>query len=877
MASFTDNILTFNPYISQMPVIEEMSRIGMAKQQKYDQGVQKIQSQIDNVAGLDVIRDVDKQYLQSKMNELGNNLKTVAAGDFSNFQLVNSVGGMVGQISKDPDIINAHASTQAYRKGMKDMEKYTKEGKGSPSNDWDFKTQADKWLNGDLKQSFGTNYNPYTNYRKNALEALKYVTKDETITDASFTQDSKGNFVPTDATTRTKLAGIAPEKLQQALMAVLTPADFKQMEVDGRYQYSNMDDKTFMSTVKSSYESNHNALIEQRSILSDAKTTTTSAQQKSQLDQQIGSIDKKLSQMGSEYENVSSTFASGNADAAKAKLGTANFINGFSRAFSNLQTSQTQETNPNAVMAMQRSKNNQDHQDFLIRLSQDDRHWQADYLLKEQALAIKQAKADKSKGGPGSGLYGGTGFTVNQDDVPIVAVEKVAANIERTTQELASSDQTFMKQRGKDQAWLDQQRVAYDKNPSGVDPVIKDYFQKTNALRKENDSLSYTLHQVTDEVTARHGGDVYAHIPKNAPSVNYITPSGAITFSPRDLVDYNTIQNSYQKLVETGIGMSGGPTMQKVEWLTDEAKKNLSSKQLLLYNIQKKEALQGSSSLTPNEQALFTAAKAVRDNINVPYQKTLTSIHDEVGEILKTKLSATQGVEYGIDLTDTAAKSQWANKLASFVDVAEKMKGGIANSPDFDLKALKQIVTDPETSNIRIVEGTRLQPSMYEITASGGKEHARTSFRVSAEQYHQIFGNMYEADPATKVARPYLEQIMRTPGAFSTAYDGKATTLQNSFLDNSDFQSVNAFGVSGNIENQGGAYSIRVNLHDPISGKWYQDIPYPQSGLIAEKAIAPALKNLNDYQAFELIHGYPPTASDMDKIKKATQNPSYGR
>ena len=72
MASFTDAIPQFNPYIQQLPV-EAMVQVGMEKQQRYDQGLQKIQSQIDQVAGLSLYRDSDKQQLQSKLNELGSN------------------------------------------------------------------------------------------------------------------------------------------------------------------------------------------------------------------------------------------------------------------------------------------------------------------------------------------------------------------------------------------------------------------------------------------------------------------------------------------------------------------------------------------------------------------------------------------------------------------------------------------------------------------------------------------------------------------------------------------------------------------------------------------------------------------------------------
>ena len=68
MASYSDTPLTaasFRPYVQQLP-IDAMTRVGMTKQAQYDEGVQRIQSQIDKVAGLSLMRDVDKQYLQSK-------------------------------------------------------------------------------------------------------------------------------------------------------------------------------------------------------------------------------------------------------------------------------------------------------------------------------------------------------------------------------------------------------------------------------------------------------------------------------------------------------------------------------------------------------------------------------------------------------------------------------------------------------------------------------------------------------------------------------------------------------------------------------------------------------------------------------------------
>jgi len=143
MASFTDQISQFNPYIQQLPV-DAMVKVGMQKQAQYDQGVQKIQGYIDNIAGMDVMRDVDKQHLQSKLNELGSRLKTVAAGDFSNAQLVNSVGGMATQIVKDPYVQAAVQSTANARKQLSLVNQAREKGELTPDNEWFF---MDKQLN----------------------------------------------------------------------------------------------------------------------------------------------------------------------------------------------------------------------------------------------------------------------------------------------------------------------------------------------------------------------------------------------------------------------------------------------------------------------------------------------------------------------------------------------------------------------------------------------------------------------------------------------------------------------------------------------------------------------------------------------------------
>jgi hypothetical protein len=242
MASFTDNpqaLGTFNPYVQQLPV-EAMVKVGMQKQEQYNQGIQKIQTSIDNIAGLDIAKDVDKAYLQSKVNELGNNLKFVAAGDFSDFQLVNSVNGMTSQLVKDPNVQNAVASTAKLRKEQAFMEEQRKAGKSSPANEWDFNSKASGWLNSsEIGESFSGRYTPFTDVQKKYLEVLKGLHSDLKEQDIPYViENGKVNYDKTAAAMqRISKETVSKEKIENALRSSLTPVELEQLSIDGRYTF----------------------------------------------------------------------------------------------------------------------------------------------------------------------------------------------------------------------------------------------------------------------------------------------------------------------------------------------------------------------------------------------------------------------------------------------------------------------------------------------------------------------------------------------------------------------------------------------------------------------------------------------------------------
>jgi hypothetical protein len=342
MASFSDQISQFNPYIAQLPV-EAMVKVGMYKQEKYDQGVQKIQGQIDNIAGMDVANDADKQYLQSKLNELGSKLKTVAAGDFSNNQLVNSVGGMATQIVKDPTVQNAVSSTAWYRKQLAEMETAISEGKSSVANIDDFNEQANTWLSSTTAgKKFNGRYTPYRDVNKKVMEAIKalhpklrdleipFVIENGVINQKKLAQVMQEN----------KIEGVTEGQIATAISAVLDPNDINQLSIDGKYQFKNVSTEQLAGIAKKDYDSQVKYAAGQIEFLRGQKKLVLGDPNKSQevddriayYEKQLGSVDKPGTL--TEEFNADLKSINDNPNAVKASMYKKGFINQYANAFS---------------------------------------------------------------------------------------------------------------------------------------------------------------------------------------------------------------------------------------------------------------------------------------------------------------------------------------------------------------------------------------------------------------------------------------------------------------------------------------------------------------------------------------------------------------
>lgn len=361
MASFTDKqIPTFNPYVQQLPV-QAMVEVGMQKQKQYDEGVQKIQTQINNVAGLDFYKDVDKTYLQSKLNALGNNLRGVAGGDFSNSQLVTSVGGMVSQIGKDSFIQNGVSSTAKLRKQLTEMDRYKKEGKSDKNNEQFFYEKfVNPYLNSGLTDdrgapiAFSGEYSPYVNITEEIQKQVKDAGIESSILEQMFQTDTQGNIKFNPATgealparTMTHVEESSNAKAVQAIINnVLKQGNVQnQIHIDAWANTKNVPVESILSVFATKYEGVFSEIDQSLGQLNTLLTGKTTPEQKLALEAQK----KKLSDERITYEKQYTDLAelaTKSPDAFKESYYRTNFQNSLVTQFTDTTKKITNLTNP---------------------------------------------------------------------------------------------------------------------------------------------------------------------------------------------------------------------------------------------------------------------------------------------------------------------------------------------------------------------------------------------------------------------------------------------------------------------------------------------------------------------------------------------------
>ena len=398
MASFTSEIVNYNPYVQQIP--DSYYQVGMLKQQQYDQGVATIQNQLSSVAGIEVLKGSHRDYLNARVNELATHLnKMPGTTDFSDASFVNQIGGYATRLASDPIIQNAAAAAATHKKQMQYIEEARKKGEDTTRNEWDYNKQLSEWLNdGDIKSSFNGRFSPVVDVMGEFYKAFKEAHPSSSLNQDAFEMNSEGKitYKSNAVIEEVEKEGIDPSTVQSIANLVFSRADVKnQIRIDGQYAYRGFSQENLSESVRRNYQASLEATNRDIQALR-SKMITDKTVNKSQVADLIEKRKLAGAKIVSDYTDFASLIAS-DPEAAKAALYQNNLMSNVINSFSWMKEKRKIIENPVFAAEIKIKEFNLN----LAKFEWDKKKDIAEIDLKKEELRLKKEKeeSDKKTGG----------------------------------------------------------------------------------------------------------------------------------------------------------------------------------------------------------------------------------------------------------------------------------------------------------------------------------------------------------------------------------------------------------------------------------------------------------------------------------------------
>jgi hypothetical protein len=551
MASFADQIQTFTPYQPEANV-QALVSVGTQLQDRFNQGVQRIQGEIDSVAGLPIAKQDVKNYLNQKLGQTKTAVSSSIAQDFSDQRLQNQIGSSIRHMGTDPIIQNGVQSTLRYQKALSDVEQSKKDGKYSIENEYDVMSKANSWLNdGDLNSSFTGQYTPYIDLNKKWMDIVKSLSPDGRVEDIPFVTYQKPdgsigidyNKISSVMVER-GIEGVSKERLENAIRATLTPDDLNQLGISGRYQFRNYDVNTLLEKSNHDFQSRvqytNNQLQQLQKDLnlskSDVKKANSLRSQIEYLNSMLGENGEK-GQLQIQHDNELD-YIRHNPEDAKAELYKNGFIQEFSNAFSHQKITTKYTDNPfekvrewNASYALSKSQFGLAQQKFAHDVDQD--KFANDMRLKEYNLKLLELKGVAS---PFTTDFGAS------TDIP-TAMESLTNDIATKSQQSQQIVKDVAFSLGYTPAEMENMVAKYEKGNGNEIPVqARSTIERAIKLRNDAAAMQGAIEKVTQQVKNLPEMQAAAHAIANEVSARAplnVTRGGIkYTFSPEELLNY---------------------------------------------------------------------------------------------------------------------------------------------------------------------------------------------------------------------------------------------------------------------------------------------------------------------------------------------------
>ncbi len=823
MASFTDQISTFNPYIQQIPV-DDYARVGMEKQRQYDEGVQRVQSYIDSVAGIDVVKGEHKDYLDQRVKQLSTEISKTLSEDFSNKQLLGQIGTLATQVVKDPIVQNAVLSTQKYRGEIAKMEKAKAEGKSGPANEWLLQKQANIWLNdGDAKSGFNGEYIQYVDYSKKVMEAIKAVDSSSKLSQLPFLRDEMGNpKIGADGKPSVDVAmlelhyeGKSLDAIRNAIQGALSEADLRQLQMDGMYHYRGETPQTLKKTLDTNYQSRLDQINTRRQLINLKRAESVGDKDALvKLNQESAQVEDEADNLVNDYKQDFETLNT-NPEGFKSRFFVTHYVNTLSSAYSTMKEEIKYLKNP-----------------YMDQMNED-RRYNLD-LLKLQAEVEKnkldaQAKKDKEDKDKPKAAPGELPFPLPPD------VQKPTEQL--FLEDIQLEEQTFKQIEGQAMNALpnskdlttEQKRAAvqalfqsYERtgNFSG-DPVLKQYFESMQGVKQQWDNKKAILSEVMSEADKNYA--------ITAPPIRM----GSTQYTPQEVSKFVDKFQNMTSMSPIGEGA--------FEATVNEAKlAQLSPKEKELFKIafknMKGQSLSKGEKTVADALSQHLAMQRGRGKDSPVFEQRNSFISERLGQRMPGIYQPRGG---NFSLGTPEARRLMEQTVGDFILRAETEGGGMEKTAKFDIGVSRKILSKPETIFSYVKTGNEVNIVMQ----SPGED----------TQYIPVKRSEYEGKFQESLWSPTQfidDAIVQSGESKSTNVLGKGA--ETALFGKKYFPGVQKVGVKADLRQApNGGYAVDLHIFDAATKRW-STVPYPVLAETGQKALD-AFKVLTDEDLLNLI------------------------
>lgn len=294
MANYNSKPQVYGDFIAPYDM-EMLAKAIKFRQTKYDVNKAKVEAAVDNIAGLQMAKSSDNEYLHNRVSTLLNQISEgQGAIDYSNNGLSDYITKYISN-AVDDTVLTAYQSTMNLNANREQIDKWKREGdeRYNVSNvNW-FNESVNAYMNNDeIGQRFNTTYIPHVNVSKWYDSRIKFM-KDN-MSEQEYEIINPKN--PWEKITK-KVKNMDVGEIMNVLDAE-TPQEVRtQQMIDGHYRYRNGGDDIVKADYLEMLEGREKLVQNNLISLQGRLSVETNPEMRSNLENAISSTKQRLDRM----------------------------------------------------------------------------------------------------------------------------------------------------------------------------------------------------------------------------------------------------------------------------------------------------------------------------------------------------------------------------------------------------------------------------------------------------------------------------------------------------------------------------------------------------------------------------------------------------